>query len=96
MELGCALPPALADIVEEHVDRAEGRKRAGVELGERAGVGAIASDRQHAAVFGLRLKIGEPVRFAIDGGDARAFGEEAARGRRADAMRRAGDDDGLI
>jgi len=47
------------------------------------------------ALFSPRRKAGEAVRFAIDGRNLRAFGQEAARDRRADAMGGAGDGDRL-
>ena len=52
---------------------------------------AIASRRPSR----LRVKLGEPIRFAVDRRDTRAFGKEPPRRRRSDAMRGAGDDDGL-
>ena len=93
MEERGAFAPALADVVEQDVDRAEHADRMRVKVGEGSDLGAV-TDRREDSLCGVT---GEDVAeiLAIDQGYARPLGEEAFRSSRADAVRRAGDRDRL-
>ena len=91
MEGRGALAPALADIVEEDVDRSEFFRRCRMESFQHGSIGAVAGHGQHAVLRQVAEPFGKAGGVEVDCRDARAFRDKAPGRRRADAIAGAGD-----